>query len=327
MPQISVIIPVYKVEPYLCRCVDSILTQTFCDFELILVDDGSPDRCPSICDEYKDKDNRIVVIHQKNGGLSAARNTGIDWAFANSDSQWLTFIDSDDWVHPCYLEVLYNSAICTHTLIARAGMRKVVEQSGNDYEIGDLDITVIPSEEAYVNNEGIYTYAWGQLYHKSLFQSVRYPLGRLYEDIAVYHKILFQTDNISTVDFPGYFYFQNPEGIQRQQWDAKKLDELWSREQALKYLERHVSKGLQLKAWKSYVYTCVNYLNGIPNECKGRFFYKRKYSLFLRGRLKFGVLKCELLDKKYHEAHFNYVQRAFPIITNCYILLRRLKRE
>ena len=83
---ISVIVPVYKVEPYLRRCVDSILGQTYCDFELILVDDGSPDSCPSVCDDYAAQDSRVHVIHQENGGLSAARNAGIDWAFANSDS-------------------------------------------------------------------------------------------------------------------------------------------------------------------------------------------------------------------------------------------------
>ena len=104
MPQISVIVPVYKVEAYLARCVDSVLAQTFSDFDLILVDDGSPDNSGAICDEYAEKDPRIVVIHQKNGGLSAARNAGIEWAFAHSNSQWLNFIDSDDWVHPEYLD-------------------------------------------------------------------------------------------------------------------------------------------------------------------------------------------------------------------------------
>ena len=111
MPAISVIVPVYKVEKYIHRCVDSILGQTFTDYELILVDDGSPDNCGAICDEYAVKDSRIVVIHQENGGLSAARNTGIDWSFANSDSRWLTFIDSDDWVHPEYLQRLLAAAV------------------------------------------------------------------------------------------------------------------------------------------------------------------------------------------------------------------------
>ena len=110
MPQISVIVPIYKVEQYLERCVDSILNQTFTDFELVLVDDGSPDNCGAICDEYAKKNERIVVIHKENGGLSDARNAGIEWALNNSGSEWITFIDSDDWVHIDYLEYLYNSA-------------------------------------------------------------------------------------------------------------------------------------------------------------------------------------------------------------------------
>ena len=109
MAKISVIVPVYKVEQYLRRCVDSILSQTFSDFELILIDDGSPDRCGEICDEYKQRDGRVVVIHQSNGGLSAARNTGIIWSLENSDSDWLTFVDSDDWVHSEYLERLFRA--------------------------------------------------------------------------------------------------------------------------------------------------------------------------------------------------------------------------
>ena len=111
MPTISVIVPVYKVEKYIHRCVDSILEQTYADFELILVDDGSPDNCGAICDEYATQDSRVVVIHQENGGLSAARNAGIDWAFTNSDSQWISFVDSDDWVHPEYLERLLDVAV------------------------------------------------------------------------------------------------------------------------------------------------------------------------------------------------------------------------
>lgn len=117
MSSISVIVPVYKVEKYLDRCVKSILAQTFADFELLLVNDGSPDACPQMCDDYEKQDHRIHVIHQKNGGLSAARNAGLDWLYANSQSQWITFIDSDDWVHPTYLESLldavkeYNSQV------------------------------------------------------------------------------------------------------------------------------------------------------------------------------------------------------------------------
>ena len=109
MPEISVIVPVYNVEPYIRRCVDSILSQTFTDFELILVDDGSPDKCPIICDEYAEKDKRIRVFHQTNQGQATARNKALDWILSNSDSEYVTFVDSDDWVHPRYLELLYKA--------------------------------------------------------------------------------------------------------------------------------------------------------------------------------------------------------------------------
>ena len=122
MPMISVVVPVYKVEHYLHRCVDSILNQSYSDFELILVDDGSPDNCGMICDEYAAKDARIHVIHQQNGGLSAARNTGIDWLCENSDSKWLTFIDSDDWIHKDYLKILLEQAIKSGSRVSATAM-------------------------------------------------------------------------------------------------------------------------------------------------------------------------------------------------------------
>ena len=103
MSFISIIVPVYRVEKYLSRCIDSILSQTFKDFELILVNDGSPDNSGDICNKYAEKDKRVIVLNQANGGLSSARNAGLNWLYDNSDSQWITFVDSDDWIHPNYL--------------------------------------------------------------------------------------------------------------------------------------------------------------------------------------------------------------------------------
>ena len=108
---ISVIVPVYKVEPYLRKCVDSILNQTYRKLEVILVDDGSPDNCGAICDEYAQKDARVHVIHQENGGLSAARNAGLNYCLTQKRSQYLSFIDSDDCVSPLYLERLHSALI------------------------------------------------------------------------------------------------------------------------------------------------------------------------------------------------------------------------
>ena len=159
MPLISVIVPVYKVEPYLSRCIDSILAQTFTDFELILINDGSPDNCGKICDEYAQKDNRIHVIHKENGGLSSARNAGIDWAFANSNSQWLTFIDSDDWIHHEYLELLLSGATSTNTDICVCEYTETSEFS--DFEkLSTANTQKISPEDLFVNYHVTATVAW-----------------------------------------------------------------------------------------------------------------------------------------------------------------------
>ena len=139
MPEISVIVPVYKVENFIHRCVDSILCQSFHDFELILVDDGSPDSCGEICEDYAAKDSRIHVIHQKNGGLSAARNTGIDWVLANSSSHWISFVDCDDWVHPDFLKGLYSSAEQTLCKISACGFYRTEGESFSEEQDFSVD--------------------------------------------------------------------------------------------------------------------------------------------------------------------------------------------
>ena len=126
MVQVRVVIPVYRVEKYLKRCVDSVLHQTMENLKLYSVDDGSPDQCPAICDEYAQKDSRIHVIHQNNYGLSSARNAGIDYI---SRYDYITFIDSDDWVDPRYLEVMWSSLQKTGCEVAICGHKKVFEQT------------------------------------------------------------------------------------------------------------------------------------------------------------------------------------------------------
>ena len=221
MPAISVIVPVYKVEKYIHRCVDSILGQTFRDFELILVDDGSPDNCGAICDEYAAKDSRVVVIHQENGGLSAARNAGIDWAFAHSDSQWISFIDSDDWVHPEYLERLLAAAVDNGVSVSICAY---VQTDGREPEIDPE--TLVPAlwdtEEFYVAHNVNATIACGKLYRRECFETIRYPLGKLHEDEFTTYKILFRFPTVAVIHAPLYFYYTNPESIMQSQWSSSR---------------------------------------------------------------------------------------------------------
>ena len=247
MEKISVIVPVYKVEPYLSRCVDSILAQTYRDFELILVDDGSPDRCGEICDAYAEKDNRVHVIHQKNGGLSAARNAGIDWAFANSSSVWLTCVDCDDWIHPQYLEILLRAAQdCRAPVSVCVYERPEFSDEAMMKPVADWDAEELTPECLLVDHSWNFNYAWGKLYHKKAFGSVRYPEGKNFEDTFTTYKVLFSGERVAFVDKPLYFYFKNEAGITRSPWTPKELVVFEAmKEQLAFYRENGFSRALE----------------------------------------------------------------------------------
>ena len=220
MPTISVIVPVYKVEQYLHQCIDSILAQTFTDFELILIDDGSPDNCGAICDEYAKQDARITVIHQENGGLSAARNAGIDIA----KGEYLTFIDSDDWVHPMYLELLVRAVtdnsvdisvcMCTRSL-------GEIKSADKEYSCKILDGLSFLKDDHII---GII--ACAKLYKTKLFDDIRFPIGKLHEDEATTYKLLFKAGNVVLIQSKLYFYTLNENSITNSSYSVKRLDGL-----------------------------------------------------------------------------------------------------
>ena len=258
MSAISVIVPVYKVEKYIHRCVDSILGQTFSDFELILVDDGSPDSCGAICDEYAAKNSRVVVIHQQNGGLSAARNAGIDWVFANSDSQWLTFVDSDDWIHPEYLQRLLNAAVDYNVSVSICGYEQT-DGTEPDIALDMLTPVLCDTEAFYVEHNVNATVAWGKLYRKECFHEIRYPVGKFHEDEYVTHRILFALGHLAFVDIPLYAYFQNSSGITKSPWNPKRLDAISAIAEQMHYMkENDCINGYRYAAEKYVCFLCYH---------------------------------------------------------------------
>lgn len=226
VPLLSIIVPVYKVESYIHRCVDSILTQSFPNFELILVDDGSPDNCGAICDEYVAKDSRVHVIHQQNGGLSAARNAGIDWAFAHSDSQWLSLVDSDDWIHPDYLKTLLQAVEESNTELSICGFVRTTGTVEDRIPEQEFQAKLWAPEAFWCENHVNAAVAWGKLYRKSLFKTLRYPVGRIHEDEFTTYQILFSLSRFAVVAAPLYRYYQNDAGIMQQAWRPARLDAL-----------------------------------------------------------------------------------------------------
>lgn len=208
---ISIIVPIYKVEKYLRRCIDSIRYQTYSNIEIILVDDGSPDDCGMICDKYAEADSRIKVIHKKNGGLSSARNAGLDC----SEGKYIGFVDSDDWIELDMYELLYKKlkennaeiSIIQHSFVIDENI--VPEKhSGRTY--------VYNSQEAVkllLKDTKIKSHAWDKLYKKEVFEHIRFPEGRYYEDIFIMHNIFNLAEKIVFTDEIKYYYLQRENSI------------------------------------------------------------------------------------------------------------------
>lgn len=225
--KLSVTVPVYNVEPYLRRCVDSILSQTYTDFELILVDDGSTDGCPAICDEYARQDGRIRVIHKMNGGLSAARNAGLDIA----QGEYIGFVDSDDYIRPDMYEILIQKAEETGAEIAAIGYTEVDEDGEVLKECMNAD-----GDRVYSRNEftdqffpdvrwKIGTAAWNKVYRRCLFATYRYPVGKIYEDSFSLLPLFDQCQTIAVSKNRGYYYVcSRSDSIMNASYSVKNLD-------------------------------------------------------------------------------------------------------
>ena len=216
---ISIIVPVYKIEDYLDRCVQSILSQTYRNLEIILVDDGSPDSCGHLCDDYAKQDKRIKVIHKKNGGLSSARNAGLDVC----KGKYILFIDSDDYVKPEIVEVLYDNLIETQSDISICDyiIFSDKSESYNSYQkkkftvSGDKKFDYINPCASH-NYCGVSTVQWNKLFKAHIFKTLRFTEGKVNEDEFIVQDEFDQANKISYILEPLYYYYQRPDSIIHQ---------------------------------------------------------------------------------------------------------------
>lgn len=209
-PKISIVIPVHKVEPYLRKCLDSVISQTYLNMEIILIDDGSPDRCGVICDEYAKKDGRIHVIHQRNQGLSAARNVGL----AIASGEYIGFVDSDDWVEPDMFEYLLENIWQYRADIAICGRREwhkgsCVDRGWHQKELLNTETAM----RALLKNDVIQNYVWDKLWRRELFEDVRFPVGKTFEDIAVVDRLFTRAGRVICLPDAKYNYLIRPDSI------------------------------------------------------------------------------------------------------------------
>lgn len=229
MPEVSVIVPVYKAEQYLDRCVKSILEQTYQNFELILVDDGSPDNSPSLCDEWAKNDNHIYVIHKENGGASSARNAGLKIA----KGRWIAFADSDDWLDRNALKTLYDLANQYNVPMAIGGMRVVQKYTDasivmrqNARVLSNADLM---SRFFRLNGEPDTHSVWGAIIRRDILDDYSFIEGRMNEDVETCYYLARKCEAAVYTDAPLYNYFKNIEGVTNSGFSKKKLDllDIW----------------------------------------------------------------------------------------------------
>ncbi|MGN2337052.1 glycosyltransferase family 2 protein [Clostridium cagae] len=271
MKLVSVIVPIYKVEKYLIRCVESIQKQTYKNLEIILVDDGSPDSCGKMCDELAKKDKRIKVIHKVNGGLSDARNVGIEVA----KGEYLAFVDSDDWLDLDMIELLYNLCEQRDAEIAECSYRNlymdgIIEETRCTAEIIEADSLL--ALEGMLDWKYFKPVAWNKLYKKSVFKDVRYPKGKIHEDEFTTYKYIYNANKIVYVDVSKYNYDRRRvDSITGEDFREANLYASLAFRERVDFFKEHNIKSLQNKMINIYcwhvleaLYNC--YLNNISGD-------------------------------------------------------------
>ena len=294
MPLISVIVPVYKCEEYLEDCVNSILNQTFSDFEIILVDDGSPDKCGKICDELAKKHNNIIALHQTNQGQAAARNKGIKIARA----EWIHFVDSDDLIHPQMLEILYG-AVDENTGISMCGVAKeqslpenfFLPKSGCSFKKHPIN-----EKELLLMYHDKYQYwiACAKLIKKNIIEKYPFTEGRIFEDNGVVFKWINQTEFVNITDEQLYFYRINPKSTTNVDFSLKNVDFLWAKEEQINFYKDSDFEEMKKTVYRNYAVSCAKMYYRLlentnwTNEAKK---IKKKLHAFMKKYGKFTELK------------------------------------
>lgn len=285
---ISIIVPVYKVEPYLHRCVDSVLAQTYTNWELILVDDGSPDMCPIICDDYAEKDERIIVIHKANGGQADARNYGLDI----SSGEYIMFLDSDDYIHPNMLKNMVETSLQEDADIVQCTF---VRGSENVFPT----IREESSLHRFDNHTIFYSarqklILWAKLYRKKLWEGIRIPTGIYYEDDASTWKLYYKSEKTVLIDIPYYYYYVNSNSTMANHKKRPSMDFIKIYQERIAFFKEKQEEDLvRISQWRFCMPLMLIYVSGnITKE-------EKRYILSIFKENIADVLTCKRVPIKY----------------------------
>jgi len=291
-----------------------------------LVDDGSPDNCGKICDDYAKKDARITVIHRENGGLSVARNTGIDRMFSDEKcmSEYITFIDSDDIVLPRYLEYMLK-AMCEND-VDISTCTSIVTRSREVCVSDEYGVSLMTPEEYWVFGNGGLTVAWAKLYKTALFENIRFPEGRIHEDEATTYKLLFSVDKIAVCTTQLYAYFLSEGSIMRSPWNEKTFDKQFGHQEQLLYFKRHGFKKALKTSKRLYLGSIIAQLKTFKKDRKAHKEHK-KYLYKIINDFQKEYFKCPLLrclPSKIYVLHLITVKKIKDRMNGLKVRLQRV---
>lgn len=265
-PLISVIVPIYNVEKYLERCVNSILEQTYQNIEVILVDDGSPDSCPKLCDDFAEKDNRVKVVHKENGGLSDARNAGMNIA----TGEITAFIDSDDWIDKNMFDDMYSRMTEDNSDIVSCGVNSV-------YDYCTWEIPLEKDDEHYLldrteamkellTDGKLKQHVWNKLYKTDIIKNIPFEKGKYHEDVFWSYQAVAAAEKVSVVKTGYYYYIQRSDSIMGAEYSEKRLDALDAMKQRCEFMKDNMPE-LYNQALTIYIGSCMYHMQ-LALNCK-----------------------------------------------------------
>lgn len=266
MDLISVIVPVYNVEAYLDKCISSIVNQTYRNLEIILVDDGSPDNCPAMCDAWKEKDSRIVVLHKENGGLSDARNSGMGAAHG----EFISFIDGDDWIEPRFFEILQHELEAQNADVAAVQYRLCWEGDACERQSAYEHVTVYDRQTAMrllIQNQ-IKQVVWNKLYRSAQIRDIPFEKGKVHEDEFWTYQVIGRIERFAAIDYIGYDYFQRAGSIMGAGYSPKRLDAVEAKTRRQAYLTEHMPE-LAPEGARDLLFTCLYHGQQVCKTLRG----------------------------------------------------------
>lgn len=326
---ISIIVPIYNVEAYLKKCIESICEQSYKELEIILVDDESPDNCGHICDEYAKKDTRIKVIHKKNGGISDARNAGLDIA----TGEYIGFVDGDDYIHPQMFEILYNGINQNDADVSICLYKKVSDKEQVVYEQYDNTddwLVIIDDKDKLKYSFGeksrvSFILLWNKLYKAKIFDEIRFPYGKTHEDQFTTYKTIHLADKVAYTKKELYYYIQRQGSIMHSDFSKKRLDDLDALKEKLELYEKTNRFDWYEKNLELYRYTMLQMTFLISKSQNADIKWLLPYKKFYNQQViknvwklpvkmkKIGYLKYVFLPKTYYKQKYEMIKSQFKL--------------